>query len=282
MRDSIGIAYWQSGEVAQAQSELQEALKAWSDTLPTLRSLAQLHLAQGNVKLAKEYAPRGPLLAPNETIGLLLLGTILLQSREFASAAEQFGFAQQLAPDDPLPHLDLALVYATEGKFAEAEREFDSALRINPRFTQALAQLANFLILRNQRPKALARAQQYVAVYSEDANGHLILGTLQLGGKQYPEAKAELEHALQLDPNLIEAYLQLGSIHQELGETDVAIARYQKVLAFEPKSVPLQTLVGNLYLNNAYLATARKYYERTLAVTPTSTNYDADPAWDFC
>src|SRR5207245_6946856 len=78
----LGIAYWQSGEVAQAQSELQEALKARSDTLPTLRSLAQLHLAQGNVKLAKEYALRGLQLAPNDTSGHLLLGTILLQSRE--------------------------------------------------------------------------------------------------------------------------------------------------------------------------------------------------------
>src|SRR2546422_10998382 len=162
---------------------------------------------------------------------------------------------------------------------SEAEREFDSALRINPRFTQALAQLANFLILRNQRPKALARAQQYVAAYPEDANGHLILGTLQLGGKQYPEAKAELEHALQLDPNLIEAYLQLGSIHQELGETDVAIARYQKVLAFEPKSVPLQTLVGNLYLNKGDLATARKYYEQALAINPNSPIAAANLAW---
>src|SRR5437879_11727547 len=149
---------------------------ACSDTLPTLRSLAQLHLAQGNVKLAKEYALRGLRLAPNDTAGHLLLGTILLQSREFASAAEQFGFAQQLAPDDPLPHLHLALVYTTEGKLDEAERELDSALRINPRFTQALAQLAKVLILRNQRPKALARAQQYVTASPEDAHAHPHLG----------------------------------------------------------------------------------------------------------
>src|SRR5207245_832837 len=76
-----------------------------------------------------------------------------------------------------------------------------------------------------------------------------------------------------------EAYLQLGSTHQELGETDVAIARYQKVLAFEPKSVPLQTLVGNLYLNKGDLATARKYYEQALAVNPNSPIAAANRAW---
>src|SRR3989442_1255864 len=88
----LGIAYWQSGEVAQAQSELQEALKAWSDTLPTLRSLAQLHLAQGNVKLPKEDTLRGLQLWPTDTAGHLLLGTILFQNAKFSSPPEQFGF----------------------------------------------------------------------------------------------------------------------------------------------------------------------------------------------
>src|SRR2546426_88467 len=275
----LGLAYWQSGEIAQPQSDRQEGLKTSPDAVPTLRSLAELHLAQGNLKVAKEYALRDLQLAPSDVAGHLLLGTVFLQSRELALARQQFSFAQQLAPDNPTPHLDLALGYASEGKLADAEKEFDSALGVNPRFTQALAQLANYLAHWNQRPKALARVQQYVATYPEDANGHLILGSLQVDGKLYPEAEAELERAIQLDPNLIEAYLQLGRIHQELGETDVAITRYEKALALGPNSVVLQTLVGNLYLNKGDLATARKYYERALAVNPNFAVASANLAW---
>jgi tetratricopeptide (TPR) repeat protein len=231
--------------------------------------------------VAKEYAQRIVQVMPGEAVGHMLLGTVLLRSNNYPAAGEQFDLARRLVPADPEPHLKLASVYAGQKKFAESENELESALQIAPRSHQALGQFADYLVSRGQRPKAVLRMKDYVKTYPDDATGYVILGSLELGGKQYPEAKAELERAIQLDPNLIQAYLELGKIHQDLGERDVAIARYEKALSLQPNFAPLQTLLGNLYLDKGDLAQARKYFEQALAVNPNFAVASANLAWVY-
>lgn len=46
-----------------------------------------------------------------------------------------------ICPDDDVAHYELGRALAAAGNFAEAEREFESALRINPGFADARRQL---------------------------------------------------------------------------------------------------------------------------------------------
>ena len=46
-----------------------------------------------------------------------------------------------LCPDDDVAHYELGRALADAGRYGEAEREFEAALRINPRFTDARNQL---------------------------------------------------------------------------------------------------------------------------------------------
>jgi tetratricopeptide (TPR) repeat protein len=47
----------------------------------------------------------------------------------------------ELCPDDEIAHYELGRALADAGRHGEAEREFEAALRINPRFTDAKNQL---------------------------------------------------------------------------------------------------------------------------------------------
>jgi Flp pilus assembly protein TadD len=46
-----------------------------------------------------------------------------------------------LCPDDEVAHYEVGRLLAAQGQFAEAEREFEAALKINPDFTDARARL---------------------------------------------------------------------------------------------------------------------------------------------
>ena len=132
---------------------------------------------------------------------------------------------------------------------------------------------------RNESAQALARVQQYTAANPSDANGHVILGSLNFQSKNYSISQAEFERAIQIDPNNIQAYLRLGKVFEEQGQSELAIARYQKALDLQPKLAPLATMIGNLYLDKGDMETARKYYAQAIAANPNFAVAIANTAW---
>jgi tetratricopeptide (TPR) repeat protein len=59
--------------------------------------------------------------------------------RDTAIALYREGFV--LCPDDDVAHYELGKILAQAGRYQEAEKEFETALKINPRFIDAQKQL---------------------------------------------------------------------------------------------------------------------------------------------
>src|ERR1700739_2264947 len=142
-----------------------------------------------------------------------------------------------------------------------------------------LSPYANFLVARQQAAKAIALAQQFVDTHPSNAQGHVVLGSLQFDSKNYNAAQAEFERAIQVEPNNVEGYLRMGRVYQEKNQPDAAIGQYQKALELQPKSAALITKVGNLYLDRGDLETARKYFARALEADPNFAVANANMAW---
>ena len=275
----LAMAFWQNGDMGQARNALMDALKVSQGLPVALQALARLSLAQGNASEAQIYAQELVQRFPATPDNRQLLAGALARQGKLRLAEEQILVAKQLTPDDPAVHLDLAQVYNAEKKWPEAQKEFETALQLDSRNTTALAQLADFLTARNESAQALARVQQYVAANPNDANGHVILGSLNFQSKNYSVSQAEFERAIQIDPNNIQAYLRLGKLYEEQGQRELAIARYQKALDLQPKFAPLATMIGNLYLETGDMETARKYYAQALASDPNFAVAMANTAW---
>jgi tetratricopeptide (TPR) repeat protein len=274
----LGLAYWQSGSLAQANSELQEALRR-SPGLPiALQSLAKLSLAQGHTYAAQTYAQELVQKFPSDVNDRLILGAVYMREAQYRLAEEQFIAAKQLAPNQAAVHLDLGQLSAAEKKWSEAEKELETAVQLDPSNATILGQYADFLVVRQQLPKAIALIQQFVNNNPNNALGHEMLGFLQFQAKNNGTARAEFERAIQLDPKQVQAYLGLARVYQAESQTDTAIAQYQKALELQPKSASLSTIIGNLYLDRN-LETARKYFQKALDVDPNFAVALANMAW---
>jgi tetratricopeptide (TPR) repeat protein len=94
---------------ADATAELQAGLKLAAEDRPAQKDLADVYLASGKYDLALPLYQR------------LLAGS----------------------PDDPLLHQTLGRAYMKKGDFAEAEKEFLTALKLKPDFGDAYWDLAN-------------------------------------------------------------------------------------------------------------------------------------------
>jgi len=67
---------------------------------------------------------------------------------------------------------------------------------------------------------------------------------------RYEEAKRELREALVIDPLSVEAYHNLGVIHERLGETDLAIEAYREGLRYFPQYEPSRHALSRLTGSN--------------------------------
>ena len=275
----LGLAYWRNGNLPQANGELREALSR-SPGLPiALRTLAKLSLAQGDNSAAQAYAQELVHKFPSVEDDRLLLGDVYMRQTQYAPAEEQFLAAKQLAPQRVAVHLDLGHLYAAQKRWPEAEREFQTALQLDPASSTILGQYADFLVARKQSSKAIAQVQQFVDNHPDNPQGHVMMGVLQLQAKNNIAAKAEFEHANQLDSKDVQPYLRLGQLYQTEKQTDAAIAQYEKALQLQPKVAPLCALIGNLYLDKDDLKTARLYYQKALDIDPNFAVANANMAW---
>jgi len=275
----LGVAYWQTESLGQASSEFQEALKVSPGFPLALQGLARLNLAQNHSSEAQVYAQELVQEFPVDISNRLLLGGIYLREGKSRPAEEQFLAASQLAPNQAAVHLDLGQLYYTEKKWSQAEKEFETAIQLDPANPTMLSPYANFLVARQQAPKAISLAQQFVDAHPSNAQGHVILGSLQFDSKNYSAAQAEFERAIQIEPNNVEGYLRMGRVFQGKNQPDEAIGQYEKALKLQPKSASLVTMVGNLYLEKGDLETARKYFARALEADPNFAVANANMAW---
>jgi tetratricopeptide (TPR) repeat protein len=275
----LGIAYWQTGSLEQANSEFQEALKASPGFPLALRSLVQLNLAENHPSEAQGYAQELVQRSPADVNNRILLGETLLRQGGSRLAEEQFLAASRLAPNQAAVHLDLGQAYFAEKKYPQAEKEFETSVQLDPVNAAVLSAYADFLVARQQAPKAIALFQQFVNANPNNSQGHIVLGSLHFNSKNNGAAQVEFERAIQIDPKNVQAYLRMGRIYQQESQPDAAIGQYQKALDLQPNFAPLVTMVGNLYLEKGDLETARKYYERALQSDADFAVANANMAW---
>ncbi|HEY5998010.1 MAG TPA: tetratricopeptide repeat protein [bacterium] len=137
------------------------------------------------------------------------------------------------APTDPFNHLLLGTIYERTGDTAAAEAEYRRALELQPL-----------------------------------ADAHAALGALFTGSDRLDEAEAELRAALALNPSLLGAYENLGTVLLAKGEREAARGMARKALEVDPRSAGAYNLLGNVYLEAADYARAADAYQRAAALMP--------------
>jgi Flp pilus assembly protein TadD len=123
------------------------------------------------------------------------LGYVELRRGNFEQAGRDFAKARDLNPDIPAPHHALGVLADKEGRGAEAEKSYRAALRVDPGFAPARANLARRLFARGQYEDAREQFQRLERVAPDSVVGFAgdAETLLQLGREA--DAEAVVAHA---------------------------------------------------------------------------------------
>ncbi len=100
------------------------------------------------------------------------------------------------------------------------------------------------------------------------ARFHLANGQRAFEARKFQEARAELELAVQADPGLAEAYLGLGLLDLQAGDSAASIRRFQKVVELAPRSFQGHYYLAMASLREQKLQDGVQELERAVAIDP--------------
>ena len=289
-------ANYNLGYIDQARASASDLERNYPDYLPARLMQLQINLTSGDPKssisFASELLSRLSRTAPDRENSPQLLaeltqkthlarGAAQLQLRNFAAARQDFEVAGQIAPGDPTPNNNLALVALAENKPEEALASFENALRVDATNFTALNGIVTLYARSKETPKAHARVDQALSAYPNVAWLHFLKGQVYGYEANGSAAEASLRRALELDPNYLPAYSSLAALFINSKQSDRAIEEYKKILAIRPDNATVYTLIGMLEDSRQNYDAAIDNYKKALERDPNSLIAANNLAWNY-
>jgi tetratricopeptide (TPR) repeat protein len=226
-------------EHAGASSEASIRAKlAQEDNADLHAQLAELVESEGRpLEAVKEYQ-RAAEMQPSEP-HLFAWGAELLLHRAFEPSIEVFAKGRRLYPHSSRILLGLGAARFAQGSKEEAGQIFLEACDLNPAEPTPYLFLGRLQATENiERPGWTDRMKRFVSLHPESAIAHYFYAvalTKQIRNQEsFDVAETELKTALELDPHLGNAYLQLGILRSEREDFPGAITAFQKAVETTP------------------------------------------------
>jgi tetratricopeptide (TPR) repeat protein len=279
MRYQLALAYVQAGQLQQAKTELREVMTTAPDLTDATLRLAELNIRTGAAQLAIDDVEKLVARRPDVVEAHALLGAAYLARGKPARAAEAYRRFRMLAPRDPRGPYLVGLGLRAEGKLAEAKRELEAALALDPSHVDALAQLAAIAVAEKQPDAAVNRIRTQIARVQGSAGFRYLLGNAQEARGDPTAAEAAYREALEREPGFLAAYVRLGRLYAAKGQYDWALGQLGEVLRVDPKNPVALMLSGVVLEQQGDIRKAQEAYERILAVNSRFAPAANNLAW---
>ena len=216
-------------------------------------------------------------------------GIDALDRRDFAEAEQAFQTCLQMDANAHDARMQLARTYIRQLKFASAEVELQmliGLLKQSPgaqdKLSRAYLTLAQVFSYQQRFSDSTAALTSALEVNPGDTDARIRLGYF-LGAPQQmlvPDlsaSKRQFEKVLELEPNNLEAMLQLGLAEFRLGEADKAAERFENIIQNYRRHSGAYYYLGVYHLRHGNLEKAVTNFKESLRLKPR----DPETLWNL-
>lgn len=230
---------------------------------------AQSRIARYTAELAEN---------PSDPRVLSLLAEALMETNDFAAAAQRLREAARVDPDDPEVHFRLGSVFTELGRTEEAIASYEEsiALAASP---EAHVLVGVLLTDAGRNAEAATHYENALVLNPADVDAHYNLG-VELGKqRRYADAATHYRLVLQQDPDHIEAANNLGAALFAQGEVKESIGYFERVLRAEPGDVEARGNWAMALVAEGQVEGAIRILEDGLARSPEASALANQLAW---
>jgi tetratricopeptide (TPR) repeat protein len=272
----LGLVYGATNRRPEAIEAYRHSVEADASFFESNFNLGVSLAAVGQGTEAVKYLRAATVLKPlsnpeqNRSRAWLALGEVLAQNKEQPQAVEAFHKAEELQPADADLHISAGRALESAGALDDAQKEFSTAARLNPKSKEALAGVVNVNMRAHRLPEAEAALRKFVAADPQNATAHLQLGRVLAAEDKNDEAATEIEAALKLQPDDLEAQREVAGLHAAAKQYDKAAAEYRDLLQREPNRGELHFAYGTVLMNKHDFPAAENELIAAAKLAPTA------------
>ena len=211
-----------SSEYEAAERVLEDRLLPHLDQPSVCLLAIEIHR-----RLAFVYLDRVVAKQPNSVPAMMLLAKSHAAARRDKEALEEYREALKAAPTQLGIHLGIGQIYENELHWTDAIEEFKKEVDLDPANAMALAHLGHALTEAREPVEAIPVLEKLLNTNSTDGAAYADLGKDWEGEGETEKAIAAYERAMVYDPTRVNLHYKLFQLYRKLGKND----RAQKELA---------------------------------------------------
>ncbi len=249
-----GAARRALGDLEAAVADFTEAIRLKDDLAVAHVNVASVLLDLGRTEEAVRHLERAfslPLSEGEVVAAYYNFGRAHAALGDRAAAIEALSEAIELDPENAAAFYIRGQAYVALGLVPSglrdaqkcrpglacerADKDFGSAVRVNPDFVDAYVARAGLRVIRGAISPAIRDYDE--AIWRDPDNPDYYqrrgMAYVRLGRKS--EAVADFEHAIRLDPTRASAYRARGTAYVELGQPELAVPSFDEAIRLDPR-----------------------------------------------
>jgi tetratricopeptide (TPR) repeat protein len=229
----IGMAHYSIGEYAAAIPLLKAAANSDPQNILYRFSLAQSCLNTKQYQCVLDAYQELLKLNAESAAADMLAGQAYDEMKNANGAIEQFRAATKADPKWPNAHFGLGYLLWTQNQCEEAAKEFQAELDNVPDNAQAMTFLADCKVQLGKPDEALPLAQKALQIDPRIPKAHMDLGVIYQDEGKLQDALSELTIAVKLNPQDSFIHWRLARLYQAMGRKEEAKLEFDKTSAIK-------------------------------------------------
>jgi len=259
--------YQQKGDLKAAIIQLKNALQKNPNDMEARYLLGVMYLDSGEPLSAQKELEKALSLGMNRDKVAPMLGKAFLQDNKFQQALDAMPMPTVGQPSVALM-ANRGAAFMALGKQAESKKEFESALKIDPKSVEALIGLAQHAKSSNDSAGAARHLDQAIAANPTNVEALLAKGDLLRTENKNAEALVVFDQALKIRPDLVAALISKAMIHISEQKFDIAAQDVATARKIAPTSLIAQYTQGLLDFSQKKNAAALETLQQVLSKAP--------------
>ena len=315
----LGVLYTDQGRLEEATEQYSQVLNEDPKNLGALSQLADLFLLQEKSQEALAVYERLLQERPDSAVAHFNSGILYAKAEGWTQAIEHLSRAVEIDPNFLEARLGLAVSLELAGRLQEAKEQFLAALQQEPVNTQLIHYLAQISYRLRDLDESARWLTRYLSYKPRDPGAHMELASVRIdqgrwqeaaeqiqvildpqspeegqaelwtalgqayqAGHRYDAAEEAYRQAMRLDPEQMQAAIQLGGIFQRLERFQEAERILQEAFSRHPDDPDLLNSLGYLYADEGvHLEEAANLLERALRQDPANGAYMDSLGWAY-
>jgi len=286
----LGDILYNIGKKQEASQFYRKTIELNPDDEETSFNLALLCQQLGNIDEAIRCFENVVRLNPKDVDAFNSLGALFFNNkRDFVNAEKCFNRVVELKHGFVDGYFNLGLVYTALKQNDKAISSYNKVIKLNPKHTKAYFKKG--LLFGNDYDKTIECYTKLIEFEPQNADAYYNLANAYRSKDQGGLTRAGLlldnnidksaylnkaikyyEKAIELDPNLAQAYNNLATIYSQNGNMDKAQICLQKAIKLKPDFCDAYINLAALYLNINEFDLVEEYYFKALNLKPNSVN----------